>query len=304
MSLYLCPAIMAFCLLVAGRAATPQPLKNPLQDDKCGIHMNREKCKVGYYESYASICAQCNQTEMAQGIVDTCRRNGDEICGNLDHFFSTACDHNTSNVTCTDKCREHLTTVRSTQGCCVNVFNATAQRFRDSDKMALYDHALWSRCEVEPVSEQCPPSTFQLPNKTDPTCTTTRELTSRLYSQVQCKREIAYHILSAAKVLDCPDIIEMFRDPSFCGVDQEGQYCTTGPAANLTKSAISEECPETSTCDPDCVATLNHLAATYGCCFVNQFNGTADGEPPVWMGHGFWKRCDLNSPGFCQQKFT
>ena len=291
-----------FCLMV-GAMTAPQWLNTTQDtDDKCGILMGREICRDGFYEDYAYTCAECNQWETAQGIKDTCRFNGDEICGNLDVDFTTKCD--TSKTTCTAECREHLNLVRRRQGCCVNVFNTTAQKFKDKERMALYDYALWSLCKVDLVSEQCPPSHFKLPTNADPTCATMKELTRRLYSRVQCKRETIQRIRAKAKSLNCKDILGMYTDPAICGVDKEGQYCTNGPAARLTESPISAKCPDTSICNQDCVKALQHYTEDYGCCFINQFNGTADGAPPDWMNNHFWKVCDLESPGFCPQKFT
>ena len=132
-------------------------------------------CTNGYYEDYAYIVAQCNQPTVAKSIRDVCRFNENGVvCGAFDttidlQQFTSACGSSLflTNSTCSEECRSFLTDNRARYGCCVNIFNDTL--FLSSDEAVAFSYSLWSRCDVEPVPEECA-AAFRLP-AVDPTCT-------------------------------------------------------------------------------------------------------------------------------------
>ena len=266
-----------------------------IEQDICYAKQVEDICTSGYYEDYAYVVAQCNRTGLAIEIQDSCRSNSKgDICGifGIDsQRFESECG--SPPTTCSSECRELLTTTRAEWGCCMNIFNSSNSDF-SSD---WFRYSLWSLCGVEPVTEQCAPSSFNLPKAVDPTCTE-RELDERLHSHVLCRRE---YIESQGALDSCSEEIDLERT---CSVNRQGVYCNALPSFNFLQTIAYTICRDTSTCDPLCIATLNNITDTIGCCFITEFNSTMDTTRLEYLSYEFWQRCGLTSPGFCAVRLT
>ncbi len=115
-------------------------------------------CVNGYYQEFASLLQNCNRSGDAQRIQDGCIRNSMgaycPLSGNFRLSIKRLCDSSSS------ECRDLLITLRNQQGCCVNILN-------NSNVYTLYEcssyaYSLWSSCGVEPVTEECQPSTVPI----------------------------------------------------------------------------------------------------------------------------------------------
>lgn len=161
------------------------------QDDICNAVVTREICTNGYYEDYAYVITRCGQYSTARSIQNACRSNSvGTFCGSIDfdsEMFDAVCGGSTT--TCSTECMDLLNTTRTEAGCCVKVLN-------DTSFQPVLSYSLWSLCGVEPVTEDCGPSPFDLPSERDPTCTLSNFLTP-LYSRVLCRAEFLVSIRNA-----------------------------------------------------------------------------------------------------------
>ena len=191
------------------------PLLKRQAQDQCGDIFAREVCTNGYYEDTAFLAAQCFQRAVAQNIQDFCGVNArGRVCAALDtpdpDTIESACG--TSPTTCSSRCASALTNIRIQLGCCVNAYNITDSESRDR---FVYSYALWSLCDVEPVTERCTPS-FDLPTGTDATCNPL-SLEEQLYSRVLCRAEFLDPLRSALTSRGCLD--DFAGIVSSCSVD-------------------------------------------------------------------------------------
>ena len=158
---------------------------------------------------------------------------------------------------------------------------------------------------MEPVTEQCTPSSFNLSVAVDPTCNV-REFYKRLFSRVLCRRE---HVESLKSALEgCPEELEYID--TLCMVSEEGLYCLASFGFEdifpLGTTTVSTNCHDTSTCAPLCIATLNNITNIVGCCLNSVFNNTQRSRRDYYRyySYEFWRRCGLTSPGFCEVRLT
>ena len=269
-------------------------------------------CNNGHNQIMAFVAAQCNQTEDAIMISNFCRRNArGDFCGSFNgrelERFSSACNQSIMELVCMEECRGFLTSIRSRYGCCLNFFNSSGFLADGSHEMLAFSHLLWSHCGVEPVDEECAPSTFELP-EVDPTCGP-EDINDRLHSNVFCNRKLLYATAEAALSRGCTNVEVTEENERMvftqCAVDEEGRYCQFRPAESLwnQEPALRASCTNTDMCDPLCIATLTNVTNAYGCCFVSELNGTTVDQARDYLSYEFWQRCGLTSPGFCDVMF-
>ena len=256
----------------------------------------REICTNGYYEDYAFLAAQCFQRAAAQNIQDVCGVNAmGRVCAALDtpdpDTIESACG--TSPTTCSSGCASALSNIRTQLGCCVNAYNTTDS---ESSDRFVYSYALWSLCDVEPVTERCTPS-FDLPTGTDVTCNPL-SFQEQLFSRVLCRAEFLDSLRSALTSGGCPDEASA-GIVSSCSVDSGGQYCALLDNLYDQMDSASTNCPNTDSCNETCINTLNSIVDMSGCCFISEFNSSFE-EPRDFLSYEFWQRCGLTSPGFCE----
>ena len=138
------------------------------------------------------------------------------------------------------------TFVFSWMGCCVNAYNTADS---ESSDQFVYSYALWSLCDVEPVTERCTPS-FDLPTWTDITCNPLG-LEEQLYSRVLCRAEFLDSLRSALTSGGCLDDSEAFASiVSSCSVDSGSQYCALQDNLYDQIDSASTNCPNTAVMKP------------------------------------------------------
>ena len=272
--------------------STGLPLLKRQAQDRCFNIFAEVSCTNGYYEDYAFLAAQCSQRAEAQNMQDVCGVNAmGRICAAIDrpypYTIEIACG--TFPTTCSPECTSALTNLRAELGCCVNAYNTTDS---ESSDQFVYSYALWSLCDVEPVTERCTPS-FDLPNGTDITCNPL-SFEEQLFSRVLCRAEFLDSQRRALTSEGCLD--EAAYLDSSCLVDSGGKYCDYLYGQFVSASM---NCPNTDSCNENCINTLNNIVDMSGCCFISEFNSSSE-EPTDFLSYEFWQRCGLTSPGFCE----
>ena len=249
--------------------------------DLCRTLGLERQCFGGLYQRYVTLLIECNHTEFAQALQSSCRSTSSgQICGLVDYDtirtnVSSVC---TSNTTCSSECRDIITTTRDSVGCCINLFDPV--------------FPLFALCNVEPETEECDPGPITLTQiDVDPTCTSA-DIRIRFQSEVLCRSDVLDTITD--EIFDaCP----VDRSFGFCAVDEMGRFCDLQtPMTSLFETA-SDNCINTSICDPLCVQTLNTITT---CCFITEYNSTLPGQSIDWLSYEFWTQCGLESPGFCE----
>ncbi len=127
-----------------------------------------------------------------------------------------------SSPVCTSRCKNLLTLIRSELGCCIYVFfnNSASPFFTPSPFL----NSVWERCGVEPITEQCTPSTIELPPvQVDPTRTTLGIFAERVGAFV-CSRRLLQPIIDALMDAGTCQIYAQGIMES-CGVDESGTPC-------------------------------------------------------------------------------
>ena len=165
----------------------------------------------------------------------------------------------------------------------------------------VFNYSLWSLCNVEPVTEACESSSFELPEQDlgNPICTEPN-LNEVLYRNVICRTEFIDSLQTALLATEgCQDEANQVHAATIqgCAVNEENVYCLLLPDA-ITSLDAPLRCRNTDVCDPLCIETLNNRTRDIGCCFISLFNETDD--TPDYLS---WQRCGLTSPGFCCARF-
>ncbi len=247
---------------------------------------------------------QCNNQNQAKIWQTICRPN---FKGVLCSYINTSGMYNSverhclsSNSNCSSECRDTLVSTRNKLGCCIaTFFNDSTSKVYDP---ALFGYSLWSGCDVEPVTEECPPSTITLESPwVDPTCNNPDAL-SQLRIRAMCKRQYFDSFRERfLSVKECQSYTSVLANE--CKINRFGIYCSDTGLIYHKFTVASLKCADTSTCDPLCLETLNGIVNTVGCCFNEGYNNTNDTKQD-WLSYEFWTKCNLKSPGFCKQKFA
>lgn len=268
----------------------------------CDAAISRVQCTSGYVEDFTYLEAQCNfpifttEAELATATLQFCGKNSmGVICGTIqpdEDILEQVCG--ISPTTCTPECRDLITITRDQKGCCVNGHDIT--------------NFFLSLCGVEPVSEVCTLD-FDLPTvDVDPTCDANLETYSqRSFFHLECREEYFDSFRDELNRQGCNNELEDFFDPSVCRADDQGRYCIPlDDDLHDQENIVSDNCIDTSICDPACIETLNNAIDLFGCCFISEFNSTTSPEPQSfdWLSSEFFQRCGLTSPGLCEPRFT
>ena len=132
-----------------------------------------------------------------------------------------------------------------------------------------------------------------MPAEVDPTCTDVEDLTERLTFRVLCRREFLNDLAMSCEEINVGDL-------AFCAVDENGNYCSQSSDIYSANFTASNNCANTSVCDPLCIEALTNLTTMFGCCFISELNSTSNGRSPgSYLSYEFWEMCGLTSPGFC-----
>lgn len=277
------------------------------QDDSdllCSNIVHDELCTNGQAQDYVDVYQNCNISQassVAQIFEELCTPNSR---GGYCPFRSTLqlgdiCD--TTNFNCSSECRDFLMRTRSELGCCI------ASIYNDSATAALYNYTLWSSCKIEPVTQECPPSTVTLTqNQVDlMSCDNLATAAQLLYSRL-CRLQYRDSILNRLySTAGCQNFTSYDTEFPYCKSNRFGTYCN---AIRLIirelYTTASESCVNNSTCDPLCIQALNNITSTVGCCFNDQYNQTDDADTIDWLSFEFWSMCHLESPGLCELRFV
>ena len=152
-----------------------------------------EFCNSGAFQDYASVFQRCNDSASANFFQAACTQNSmGKFCTEdtrLKEDIKNAC--NSSNSSCSSECRDLLITIRSELGCCIeSLYNNSKVRIYDPISFA---YSLWSTCGVEPVTQECPPSTITLPPaQVDPTCSSDSAVRFQLASSALCRLQLSH----------------------------------------------------------------------------------------------------------------
>lgn len=117
-------------------------------------------CNNGYYQEYINTLLQCNEVQSATEEQRECQTNSLElVCtnsllGGLSYAMKRVCG--SSPTSCTPECRDFLTAIRATLGCCISDYSVSL--------------SLWSLCDVKPVTEECASTVTLHPTQVDPSC--------------------------------------------------------------------------------------------------------------------------------------
>jgi hypothetical protein len=130
-------------------------LKAPATEPKCSVRIAQDLLCSNIGQAYInglledSRCSQIN-LNMAKEFVRLCSVRADgALCSQDDFDIFPICNmeiNNTSAV-CTPMCRDTLEEVRSTEGCCINIFNHSDSA--ETETPPALDYRLWESCRVE-----------------------------------------------------------------------------------------------------------------------------------------------------------
>ena len=263
----------------------------------CNPIVESESCTNGQSQEIARMSQRCNDPLKARKYQNGCMQNDmGNYCGmdagSQRSKINRACK---SSLSCSSECKEVLLSTRSELGCCANVFNDSVLY----GNTAQFSYSLWSRCNVEQVTEECRPSTIRLSPTTslDSTCNT-ETLQLRMQSAL-CREEYVEGIRNRLSATErCQNYTHLpIRK---CNANGNEAYCDTLIVNSDNYTAATERCGDTSTCDPHCIETLNNIINAVGCCFIDRYNSTESNRFD-WLSNEFWSRCGLESPGFCEE---
>lgn len=186
--------------------------------EQCDQIRLQNGCTNGLFQDLVNLANQC-RTSLSLSFVSTTYQNICKInsmgryCGAYvatlyPQFVEGVCYSATTN--CSSDCRELLITTRDRVGCCINAINDI------SLSSPLLADSLWSSCGLEPVTEECSPSTITVPDvRLDSTCTTAN-FEHRFYSTL-CKGRYFYPVPEM-----CQDDLGF---EGTCKINEFGQFC-------------------------------------------------------------------------------
>ena len=278
---------------------------------RCKASISEEQCNNGFVQESIDFMLQCNLRQEAEGFVAGCQRNSNgDYCSIAETYFDDiielgeSCAESVEN--CATECRASLMRLREELGCCLNLMYNTSNfgplLLNNPNPLTS---ALWSRCGVEPITEECTPSTVELPDSETgdlSLCSVERGVS------ISCEKRFLQPLvdeLTGECIPYAQEALEM------CGVDESGQPCYERASELITESTTALfNCANTNTsmCSQTCVDTLDNVASSFGCCFNNIYNGTTariiNNMPLNWLSKEYWSQCNIDSPGFCETRFT
>ena len=286
--------------------------QNPAFDQLrvCQGIISEEQCNNGLVQQTINSFQECNRGSTAQLLVDRCRRNSNgEYCNvvitHLVNVNSAATECTGSQEGCNASCRDLLMLLRDELGCCLNLeFNSTLSPVYSP---SVFTPELWSRCNVEPVTEECTPSTVQLASVQGRPCSDS-ELLERS-GMITCTRSLLQPIVDELiGTSGCEPYGQAALEQ--CAVDESNRACSQRSRQLTTSFApVLNNCQSSniSTCDTTCTESLQDFASSGGCCVNNFFNGSLAGITSIrydWFSNEYWSRCGITSPGFCETRLS
>lgn len=162
------------------------------QDSHCGSLFIDEACMNGLLQEEANFYHRCNYYPSAaifiqQLCIFNSRGNSclNQDTSSIERNFQSEC--NSTSSTCSHECRNTLIINRYELDCCIpSFYNNTALSWYIQGP---FNYSTWSSCDVEPVSQQCTPSSVTIPaTQMDPMCNWTDESFAQWLFTAICKR--------------------------------------------------------------------------------------------------------------------
>ncbi len=324
------PALLLLCATAlcitstAGSYNHGHPLLTPSHGQSNNIHkrhievnqlreclriISQVQCNNGLSQETVNLALQCNPP-LAEDLAMDCAQNSvGDYCALAWTYTETdigtivkECSTDALSP-CTPRCKNLLTLIRSELGCCVNLFfNNSASSFFTPGPFL---NSVWTRCGVEPITEQCN-NTLKLPQvQVDPTCRTPGIFAERA-GAFQCSRRLLQPMIDVLMDTDTCQIYAQGFLEEICGVDESGTPCYEQEDVIFSSFETSQDaCEDMRACNPSCKAALQNFANTGGCCINNHYNGTLAGisrERYKWMSSQFWEDCGIETPGLCEAR--
>ena len=275
---------------------------------ECQDILYDEQCTSGQVQLTANIALQCNKTQTAKLLQDSCQRNPMGLyCGIAIAVITTKMEEIEraclGSQSCNLQCQNILLELSDLFGCCINViFNDTSSLLHNPD---LFTYSLWSACGLEPVPNDCTNTFTTTPTKVDHSCTDQSYIqqVTRLY----CSRQFIEPLLERfSNESNCE--VQAQAAIEQCGVNEDGVYCSELPSLVVGLVDASKSCPTTTECSENCTITLDAFNTSAGCCINNAYNGSglelSGNFKYSFLTAEFWRLCGIDTPGFCEVKFN
>ena len=274
----------------------------------------RERCSNGLRQAAANAALDCDMLDVAEQFRGDCQRNSmGEFCDleielSFDYTYNITVACGSSVTTCSSECRDQIMLARNALGCCINVgLNDSSSSVYTPEQ---FTYALWSTCSVEPVTEECSPSTVNLRQRSGRPCTEVAYIEQTL--SIWCTRRFVEPVLEKlAATPGCELTLQStLKTLELCAVNEEGQFCILKHPVLFDHDQyqnVSDICDDVETCEPACNEALQSLNNTFGCCINYFYNDSLTGNlMPIanWLSFDFWTQCNLTTPGFCETRFS
>ena len=276
------------------------------QQRRCmGILLDTQ-CNNGFIQEQVDIALRCNMASVAITTQLICERNSDGVYCSL---LNTDLDNLTSlcaPTPCSSECRERLVSLREGPGCCINSINNT--EINEGLTPDIFSYDLWSRCNVQPVTEQC--RSVPLPQtEVDPSCDSSIFLEENI--ETSCLSRFIEPVVDALMETEgCQPLAQEVLDS--CRVNEMGERCAIfGSLSNTLFIDVQDAC-RNLTCSQECVQALQTLNQTAGCCLNTRRSSnqagivmaSQGGVEYAFLTNEFWSECGLQTPGECEVRLN
>lgn len=289
----------------------PRPPPDYQHLASCAAAATKEECTGGLAQEAANVALKCNQTEEAQIISDSCRKNAyGTYCGlagfvlpMISRNFSIQC-RSAMQGQCSQDCKNFLNFVRSELGCCINaMLNSTTDPF---PFLAPFRYAVWRRCSIPTVTDECSASSVKLSTTVQKTNCSADQLAQQIMTGVTCKKSYIQPVLDALDQKGNCDMVKQAISDS-CGVNKAGKYCTSMQSSTTDEvTTLKQTCNNPNGCTQECTQGLLKFQNELGCCMNNLYNSTLAGvsAPRLnFLSYQSYMQCGLTSPGRCPPKY-
>ena len=276
-------------------------------------------CSSGSAREKVEIALTCRSETQARLTAQGCAKNENgEYCAvaSLSLISNTtqlingigACSDNSN---CSIQCRNFLTSLKNTIGCCINsVLNTTNNPY--SQALDFFSYSTWQQCSITAPSS-CT-NGIPLPQTPSNAQRCSRQQLARNLAVYECNTSIAQPLADTLlRDSRCSALGQAVT--SQCGVNSNGQYCselfsnediyTTGTASSPLNFAASTCQSDGTACSSNCKQNLQTISTQYGCC-IDAYNQTTRGLgfSLSSLSYELWNACGVDPPGACTGQDT
>ena len=189
-------------------------------------------------------------------------------------YFSTGPGEN-----CSESCKNHLSNLRSSLGCCINsVFNTSLSDRYDYAK-DLFGYPLWSKCGLQTIPGGCRGAlSFNLRRDAQRTCPHHEVRTTDL--REICESSFIDELQDILAGQDCDLYVDFVKNGA-CSVNKTGQFCLAteithdSDFTNYIIPLYNNACTDTRiNCSQGCRDILARFGSNRGCCVNALHNST------------------------------